>query len=416
MAQWLLIRLAREPERDPTWMVADEAGRVVLPPQTAPLSGAATHAAGRRVCVLIPAADVLVTEVDVPVKSGTKLQQVVPFALEEQLAEDIDGLHFAIGRRIAESNRVPVAVVSRALLESWLETLRSARLAPECIYADSELLPANPGQAVALLEGDDVVLRLPGSAAAAMPIAALDTALDIAAQPDVADAEGAARGLVLYTTPAEWQQHKSVIEAERQRFEGIKVQLLPSGALTLFAQQLPSASAINLLQGPYAPASELATGWRAWRVAAILAVSLLGLHVVGKAVELGALRRAERTLDESIETTFRAAMPAEQSTVDARRRMNQRLLAVRGGDDGSGLLAALGALAQARANVPGSTVQAMSYRDGALELRMSAPDAETLDRLSQALRSSGWQADLTSGGAAEGRYEGRLQLRGRGTA
>ena len=59
------------------------------------------RAAGRRVCVLVPGTDVLLAEPEFPVKAGAKLQQVVPYALEEQLAEDIDDLHFAIGKRAA---------------------------------------------------------------------------------------------------------------------------------------------------------------------------------------------------------------------------------------------------------------------------------------------------------------------------
>lgn len=411
MAQWFLLKIAREPERDATWMAADETGRVVTPAQSGPLAQGTSLAAGRRVCVLVPAADVLLTEAQVPVKSGTKLQQVVPYALEEQLAEDIDSLHFAIGRRAPDSSRVPTAVVSRALVESWLDQLKAHAIVPEAMYVDADLLPVNPGQAVALLEGDDVLLRTPGALPVVLPIDALASAIE-------SDGEGSsdARGLVLYATPSEWERHRSGIESVRERFESVKVQLLAGGTLPLFAQQLPTTPAINLLQGAYAPKSALATGWRAWRVAALLAVALFGLHVVGKGVELGSLRKVERSIDQSIEQTFRTAMPGEQSTVDARRRMDQRLQSARGAVSSSGLLAALGAVAQARANVPGATVQSLSFREGALDVRMVGPDAETLDRLSQALRTAGWQADLTSGSATEAGYEGRLQIRARGAS
>ena len=51
-----------------------------------------------------PGADVLLAEPDVPVKAGARLQQLVPYALEEQLAENIDELHFALGKRSADSH------------------------------------------------------------------------------------------------------------------------------------------------------------------------------------------------------------------------------------------------------------------------------------------------------------------------
>jgi general secretion pathway protein L len=401
MAEWLIIRLAREPQRGARWIVADDAGRIVVQSQGGPLGEAVTLAAGRRVCVLVSGADVLVTEADVPVRSNAKIQQVVPFALEEHLADDIESLHFAVGRRTA-SGRLQVAVVARTLLDGWLTELKAAGLAPEAVYADSELVPANPGQAVALLDGEDVVLRMPDSAAVALPAGTFAAAFDLAQHDDV-------RGLIVYAEPDDWARRSGEVDALRERFDTIKVQLLPDGAVALFARELATAEPVNLLQGNYAPTSSFASGWRAWRVAAFLAAGLLGLHILGKALELGALTRAERRIDASIEEVFRKAMPGEQNTVDARRRMEQRLAAARGG--GTGLLPALGAVAQARSGVPGTAVQNLSYREGMLDIRMSAPNAEALDRLSELLRSQGYDADLTSSSTTEAGYEGRLQLR-----
>ncbi len=81
--------------------------------RSGPLEQAAQRAAGRHVCVLVPGTDVLLTEPELPAKAGAKLQQIVPYALEEQLAEDIDDLHFAIGKRSGDAPTTPVAVVAR---------------------------------------------------------------------------------------------------------------------------------------------------------------------------------------------------------------------------------------------------------------------------------------------------------------
>src|SRR5258707_12653400 len=158
MADWLLIRLPRTPEQPATWLTVDPRGNPSGPPQSGPLSLAAPRAVGRRICVLVPGTDVLLTEPEVPLKAGTKLHQVVPFAPEEQLADDIDDLHFAIGKRAADSSRTPVAVIRRSLMDEWLTTLKSNGLDPESMYTESDLLPQNPGQAVALPEGGGVVV------------------------------------------------------------------------------------------------------------------------------------------------------------------------------------------------------------------------------------------------------------------
>jgi len=402
MADWLLLRLPRAPEEPASWLVADARGAPVGPPQSGPLSLAAARAAGRRVCVLVPGADVLLAEPDVPVKAGAKLQQLLPYALEEHLADDIDDLHFAIGRRAGEASRAPVAVVARALLDEWLAMLRASGIEPEAIYADSDLLPRNPGQAVVLLEEDAVCVRSPGASPVTLPADALAEALEIAQSGVDAPLTGA-RGLILYTGAAEWQRHSAQIEAARAHFDGIKIQLLTGGPLALFAQQLPASTPINLLQGAYAPTAARAVGLRAWRVAAILLVSLITLHLAGKFGELQLLKNREHQLDASIRDTFRTAMPGDPNSLDARRRMEQRLSAARGA--GGGLLPALQALAQARDATPGMSVQALSFHGGALDMKLSAPDAASLDRVSQSLRTNGWQADLTGGNNAASGYE-----------
>ncbi len=411
MADWLLLRLPRTPGEPASWLVADAHGAPAGPPQSGPLHLAVARAAGRRLCVLVPGSDVLLAEPEVPGRVGAKLAQLVPYALEEQLADDIEELHFALGKRPADSTRASVAVVRRALLEEWLGVLNASGLKPETLHAESDLLPENPGQAVMLFDDDTVTVRPAGGAPVTLPADALDEALAIAQSGD-GPASGA-RGLIVYGGETEWERHGAQVEAARSRFEGVKIQLLTAGPLALLAQRLPSAGPINLLQGAYAPTATQAVGLRAWRLAALLLAALVGLHVAGKVAELQLLKAREHKLDAAIRETFHTALPREPVASDPRHRMEQRLAAVRGA--GGGLLPALQALAQARDSAPGTSVQSLSYKGGALDLQLAAPDAASLDRLSQSLRSNGWQADLTGGNNAASGYEGRVQMHASGT-
>jgi len=410
MADTLLLRLPRTAEQVASWLIVDAAGAPLASPESGPLELAAARGAGRRVCVVVSGTDVTLAEPEIPVKAGAKLQQLVPYALEEHLADDIDDLQFAIGKRVGDSPRIPTAVVTRALLDEWLAKLRSAAIEPDAIYADSDLLPVNPGHAVALLEEDAVSVRPPHGPAITLPTELIGDALEMSqAAPDPS---GGTRGLLLYTDLATWERHSPEVEAARVRFDGLKVQLLSAGPLALFAQQLPTGAPINLLQGAYAPKTR-AEGLKAWRLAAMLLGALVALHVVGKVTELTLLKHRERQVDASIRDTFHKAMPGDPNTLDARHRMEQRLLAARG--VGGGLLPALQALAQARDAAPGTSLQTLSFKQGSLELKLSAPDAASLERVSQSMRSSGWHADLIGGDNTASGYEGRLQVRPSGS-
>ena len=95
-----------------------------------------------------------------------------------------------------------------------------------------------------------------------------------------------------------------------------------------------------------------------------------------------------------------------------RKRLEPSLLAAQSQGGRSGLLPALQVLARAMSGVPGARVRALNYRDGALQLKLRAGDAQSLDRINQSLRAAGWQAELISGGADGDAFEGNVQLRG----
>ena len=402
MADPLLLRLPRAPQQHATWLAVGSGAEPSA--ESGPLQLAAARAAGRRIIVLVPGAEVLLTQAQLPpARSGTKLQQLVPYALEEQLAEDIDELHFAIGRR--SGTRTPVAVVARRKMDEWLALLKTGGIEPAALYADSELLPANPSQTVALLEEDSVTVRPPSGGVLMLPLDALGEVLESARGVDAA-----ARGLILYAGSQVWERCSGEVEALRESFEDIQVQLLPGDPLLLFARQLSAASAINLLQGPYARLSAAASGWRTWRVAAVLLAALVALHLIGQGVELLTLEHRNGRLDAAIGQVFHAAMPGTEDTEEARRRMELRLKQVRAGEAAGGFLTALGALAEARGSTPGTHLQAVSFTSGVLDLKLSAPSIETLNRLAQALERRGWQTRVTSGTPHGSGFEGSIRM------
>jgi general secretion pathway protein L len=415
MAEWLLIRMASEARVNASWLVCNDQGQILLPPQSGALAQAAQMASTRRVAVVVPSDSVLLVDAQLPAKTGAKLQQIVPYALEEQLAEDIDELHFAVGERDTVVNRAPVAVVGRALLSQWLGDLREAGIAPNSMYVESSLLPSSPGQVTALLDADTLTLRLAGSAPIVMPAEPIEAAFDLLASQRMDIVEGLEPpplGLVLYASNVDWQGRQHEFDALRDRFTGIKVQLLPSGPLALLAQQLGSTDLIDLLQGEFQPKSAGQVNWQSWRWAAVLAGALFALHVGWKSFELTRVKKAEQALDASISQVFQQAMPGQSPGGNARQQVEQRLLAIRSGQGGDGgMLGVLGALAQAKGASPAANIQGFSFREGTMELRVTAPDAAALDAVAQQLRSNGWQAELTSGNAQGEAYQGRLQIK-----
>jgi general secretion pathway protein L len=411
MAESLIIHL--RDGASPQWMVCNEDGQVLVNAVSGELSQAVPLGTTRRVAVILPADEALVTDSDAPAKGSAKLAQVIPYALEERVADEIENLHFAIGERDATTGRVPVVVMQRARLDARLAELRAAGLNPVAIYSEASLLPAMPGQLIALLHSDSITLRTEGVPPLVLPALSITDAFEMALATQVAPVAGleaAAPGLLLYSGHDEWQAHQDEIDSLRERFTGVKVQLLPSGPLSVLAPAAAGGEAVNLLQGSLAVTSPMELRWQSWRVAAVLAGVLLCLHFGGRYFELDRLRKAEATLDASIEDAFRAAMPGQQNATNARRRVEQRLAEVRSGGGGA-LLPALVAIAQARSAAPTATIEGITYRDGVLEMRIMAADTASLDAIGQQLRAANWQAEIKAVTASGDSYRGSLQVR-----
>ena len=411
MAESLIIHL--RDGASPQWMVCNEDGQVVIDAMSGELSQAAPLGATRRVVVILPAGDALVTESEAPAKSSAKLAQVIPYALEERVADEIENLHFAIGERNASTGRVAAVVIERARLDARLAELHAAGIHPVAAYSEASLLPSMPGQLIALLDGDSITLRSEQSPPLVLPALSITDAIEMAlAQqlPPIEGLEAAAPGLLLYSGHDEWQAHQHEIDALRERFTGVKVQLLPSGPLSVLGPAAASGDGVNLLQGALAATSPHELRWQSWRVAAVLAGVLLCLHLGARYFELNRLRQTEATLNANIEDAFRAAMPGQQNATNARRRVEQRLLEVRSGGGGT-LLPVLVAVAQARNAAPDATIEGITYREGVLEMRILAADTASLDAIGRQLRASNWLAELKGVTASGDSYRGSVQVR-----
>src|SRR5690242_18377557 len=105
------------------WLLVDTHGARLGAVLQGSLQEAAALAPGRRVIVLVPGTEALHVEpVLPPLKGGARLSQIVPYALEDQLASDVDALHFAVGKRDLRPG-TPVIVVSHDAMQAWIFAL-----------------------------------------------------------------------------------------------------------------------------------------------------------------------------------------------------------------------------------------------------------------------------------------------------
>jgi general secretion pathway protein L len=414
MPHSLLIRLPAAGQ-DTEWLTLDESGAPTPTRQRGPLSLAAAAWRTGRVVVLAPATQILLAEPELPPGGGAKLARAVPFALEEQLTEDVDLLCFAIGRR-RSNGATPVAVVSRVALQGWLAELGAAGLNPQAIFPDISLMPENPGQTVLWLEGERLAVRRPGALPFAVELSPVKEALTIAgviADPFQSTEEPKPKeSAILYATREDWARVQGEFEQLPGEFDSLKVQLLPDGPLPWLARGLNAGDAVNLLQGEFSRTADYSARWRQWRLAAVLAAASLAVYVAAQAVQIRHAKSQSAALDTEISQVFSSAMPGEALN-DPRRQMQSKLEKIR--KSGAGpqyFLRALQTLSGALAVTPKTTISALSYRDDSLDMTLNAPSLAALSQLTQFVGKEGFTAEIQSSNPVGAGVEAHLHVRG----
>lgn len=354
-------------------------------------------AAASEVLVLVPGADVLLTEIDLPRGNAARQAKVLPFALEDQVLDGVDELHFALGPELGGARHVAV-VVARGKLDAWLRQLRDAGVVADVVLPDTLALPLDDGAASALFEGAQVLVRLGPCSGFACDAAQLPAWLAL---------HPTRERLHVYAAGTANLPPLEGIEAETQTAAPVLVTL---------AHGIGHAPAVNLLQGDYAPRHRHAPQRRVWRAAAVLALMAIGLGVLGQVVDVLRLHAANDRVDAAIADIYTQAFPNQPPAADPVARMRSELQRRSGGSHDEGLLLTLARIAPVlRQHGKRLVTLGMEYRNATLELSLRTPDLASLDQLREQLATlPGIHVELSAATPGEDGVEGRLRIRGGG--
>jgi len=420
MADLLVLRFNDTQADLVEWVSVDQFGGQLGDVSRGDLASAGAAATGRKVIALVPSFSVLRLFAEIPVRAAAKVLKALPFAMEEQLADDVEDLHFAVGKRDTD-NRLPVAVVQREKMDAWLEQVEAAGIDLAGVYSDGDSISDVPNTTILLAEADSVLLRDTAGEVAVADLIGLDALLDLwltKRSVEAGDDAPPPINLLVYATPDTQETLNPILEQIRPLIETLDVKVLPDGALPRMAAQSAINPGINLLQGDYARSSNLAAYWPAWKTTAILLACLLVVLVGSKTLEIRSLNSEVERLDAAIEQAFRYTFPDVKDIRDPRGLLESKLRAMGRDPDSTSSNLFLSTLKTMSAAVSGSTqgkakLQAINYRTGMMELRVLAPDVGTLDKIQKEISRSGeLQAEIQSANPEGEMVLGRLQIKG----
>ena len=360
------------------WAGASDHGDLNTDIESGTLAEAAAVVEGRRASLVLGGDDVLLSEAHVPGGSAARASAVVKYALEDQLADDVDNLHFALGQK-RSGDLFPVAIVDHDTMDEVAARCAEAGLRPAEVVPETLALPLTERVAgdtshhwTALVDADHAVVRLGG------------------AKGFVTDTEMA--GMMLAGATSDFEESDEAVLTVYQA-AGASALDLPANLeierrpydhrLNLFAAGLVQTPQINLLQGEYSPRNKLDKSLKPWRWTAALAVVLMLLVVGGRLLDLQRLKAEEAAIDQAISESFAVALPNTRMQRPKRQIEDALKSLGQGGNDG--LTANLAAIVDSLASQPQTSLNSLTLRGDRFDLDLVTDAVPSLDALASDL-------------------------------
>ena len=350
-----------------------------------------------RLCFAAPGADVRLLSLSITAQEKKHIAKSLPFMLEEQVAADIDDLHFAAYP--LDKGSLAIAICSAQKMEEWQAALADypgvGLWLPEPL-----LLPWLEGEWCLVLEDDQAIIRIGPcegfSIERDMVSALLASALQQSAAPHAVIIYGADQATDTALLPADLRD-----KAQWRRGNLYSALLLAEAGET----------SLNLLQGSFAPRLPLTRWWRQWRaVAAVFAVAFT-LQLAATYADYRNLNNENLALRTAVRDSYRKAYP-KGAVVDAEKQLRRQLDALRGSGQTSGFVSLMEQVGSVIAGRPGTTIVSVNYNDKGGEMRMNivAADFEAVEQVRAQINQAGLQAVMESSSAQGDQVRARLRV------
>lgn len=370
-----------------------------------------------RLAGLIPGDEAAFCVADIPAKQQRFIAQALPYAVEEQLAQDVETLHLALGTRGAQG--FPVAAIDRERMANWMSLFSNWQgLTLDALYADAALLPPTADGWSVCINNELAMLR--GPAGEWLSIQAFNLAMFLQT---LAVAEGETAVPVTVYRIGQPTADSELIMAEIATQGGLRVttEHVDSSPVELLAlcQHQENTKAINLCQGDFRAGLAKQSALAPWRPLIVVAAAWLILQL-GLDTGLGWYYQNQAAeLNAQAMGVYQQAFPDDRRTHPGNvRRVIQGQLrqnANSGPDlDFVTLMKYVGQQYSAVSGGNGLRFNSLSYNQarGELVVDLRADNYDRMSRLRNGLTAQGLRAEIGSVVNEAGATRGRLTVSG----
>lgn len=340
----------------------------------------------------------------VPAKNKQRALQAIPFALEDQLADDIELMHFAIGK--ASQNIYPVASIKHDTLKTVLQNLAEAGIKPDQLYPDILCLPRPEKNWNIFQHNHSIGLHLNTGDLIHTDKNTLPVILQGLKKQDTEETHPDHINFWTDETDATSDlELPDDIELNRISYQ--------KSPLSLFCSNLQSEQLVNLLQGTYQVVNQSKQWWKPWRLAASLAAAAIVLELVSGSISLNKLEQQNAVIDSEIIKLYKQSFPGSKKIVNARVQMENKLKKLRksNGKADYSFTDILIDIAPIIKNSANTSIQGINFHNQKLEIQLVLDKISTAESLKKQLDNlKNIKAELLSASSEDKQVNARIKL------
>jgi general secretion pathway protein L len=358
----------------------------------------AAESNNREIIVIVPAEDTLLTSLILPKMNRARLLQAIPYALEEQINDDVDSLHFAAGEYLANES-LPVMVVSRSKMEQWQSLLQSWQIVPDKVISAIFTLPVVASHWYVAVNAVAVVRTgaYSGFACDAENLAELlNLALSDSTPPEEIMVETTGADTISLSLPVSVkQQHLSAEEL-----------------LRISAERIDTSQALNLLQGDF----QNKKSRRMPKLSSVVKISVYLLAAwafiifLYPVVSYAILRQRVNALEDQITIIYKRNFPGSSKIVVPKERMQQKLNKLSADISEDHLLLIMANIGKGLAEAQGVQLKRMEFQNNTMILDISAASSEAFSVFTDALAQQGLKVKQQNANLSGTRVTASLQI------
>lgn len=355
----------------------DRVNGEVLRAEQQPLDTLPDTLRGHTATVIVPGCWITMHMALIPETASGRLAQVVPYALEDYVIDDIEDLHFAFDKFTADK-LLPVAVVRNSQMQHWQTILQNIKITADKLLPDYLALPLELGTWQIYLYQDSALIRFNAHLGTTISIKQLPQFLNLKLE------EAFIKPTAIHIA---YDAHN--VQYNRALLNDTVVACThapqPIAATEFFATGLKTSPALNLLQGLFSK-NQSGNQSRLWRWCGYVAAACALAWAAGSVAQYIMLNKQLTTVQQQVATAYHQVFP-NQAVVNPEARIQEVVNDAISARAGGKFLSVLGITGEQLQKQHDVTLNSLNFEGNSIILGVQSASFEHLSALTKALQA-----------------------------